>query len=402
MPASHKHTLEWLAGSCLALVLQTNYRLAGGVGIGEIGLAAFILLAILLREPASTTSQATCERFSRGFLVYLVACLLPSTILTARGTWGTSIDPAAAWRDYFAYVLSGLVIWVMAAKRFDIASCARAFAVCTLGLTLFQYRFGGPEAWYGLRFTGGAKNPNQLALYCLCGIAATTAHIRHPRYRLPLLAGFAAMGFACRSDAFMLTLLTIAAVFAMAVLFPARYLWIGVIAVGAFVLFVAAFSTTLPEALGDRWGDADQGGTRLTLLRNGLTAWQQSWWTILFGNGGGAFSGKIAPFEGDEAHNTIVDTLAIGGVVGVVALFWYPIQTTWDAYGRGKPLLFATMMGVLAFACFHYVGRHPVFWFTVLAVGAAAGPRSRVAIRPGRARPARVPLSPARGHLGAC
>jgi hypothetical protein len=387
---------------CLALVLQTNYRLAGGVGIGEIGLAAVILLAILLREPASTTGQTTRERFSRGFLIYLVTCLLPSTILTARGTWGTSIDPAAAWRDYFAYVLSGLVIWVMAARRFDIASCAKAFAVCTLAITLFQYRFGGSEAWYGLRFTGGAKNPNQLALYCLCGMAATAAHIRHPRYRLPLLTGFAAMGFACRSDAFMLTLMMITAVFAMAVLFPARYLWIGVFTLGALVLYVAAFSTALPEALGNRWGDADQGGTRLTLLRNGLTAWQQSWWTILFGNGGGAFSGKIGPFEGDEAHNTIVDTLAIGGVVGVVALFWYPVQTTWDAYGRGKPLLFATMMGVLAFACFHYVGRHPVFWFTVLAVGAAAEQRAPVAIRPRRARPAGVPLSPARGHLGAC
>ena len=402
MPSSHKHTTEWLTGSCLALVLQTNYRLAGGIGIGEVGLAAFIVLAPLLRESSPSLSNAASERFSRSFLLYLVMCLLPSTIFTALGAWGTSIDPSIAWRDYFAYVLSGLLIWVMAARRFDIASCARAFTVCTLAVTLFQYRFGGPEAWYGMRFTGGAKNPNQLALYCVCGMAATVAHTRLPQYRLPLLAGFAMMGFACRSDAFMLTLMTIAAVFAMAVLCPPRYLWIGIIAVGAVVMYVAAFSTALHDALGDRWGDADQGGTRLTLLLNGLAAWQQSWWTLLLGNGSGAFSGKIAPFEGDEAHNTIVDTLAIGGVVGVAALFWYPLQTTWDAYGRGKPLLFATMTGVLAFACFHYVGRHPVFWFTVLAVGAAARQPAPAAIRPGPTRPVMAPLSAARRHMGVC
>jgi len=402
VPAPHKHTIEWLAGTSLSLVLQTNYRLAGGIGIGEIGLASFVVLAPFVREPAPSSNMKSRVRFSHGFLIYLVVCLLPSTILTGLGAWGTSIDPAVAWRDYFAYVLSGFVIWCMSERRFDIASCARAFAVCTLAISLFQYQFGGPEAWYGMRFTGGAKNPNQLALYCVCGLAATAAHIRHPRYRWPLLAGFCAIGLLCRSDALTLTLMTIASVFTMAALFPPRYLWMGVVAVGVLVLYVAVFATTLPDALGDRWSDADQGGTRLTLLRNGLMAWRQSWWTVLLGNGGGAFSGKVAPFEGDEAHNTIVDTLATGGVIGAIALFWYPLQTAWDAYGRGKPLVFATMAGVLAFACFHYVGRHPVFWFTVLAVGTAAGQDSPAMVRRGRGGPVGSPRVLARSHLRAC
>lgn len=363
---------EWFVGVCLALILQTNYRLMTGVGIGELGLAAFVGLGPLSARRSNDDRSPDVERFAARFLVYLLACLLPSTVLTHLGVWGPLIDPAVAWKDYCAYLLNGVFIWTLAYQRFDIRSCSVAFVISSLALMALQYLYGGAEAWYGARFTAGAHNPNQLALYCIAAMVIAATTFTSIRKAAPALFIFLYFGWASRSDALVVCVLAGFVVLLMAVVFPPRYLGVGITAVTLGMLYLAFFSMhQVAEVLGARWSDADEGGGRLTLLVNGAKAWLNSGWSVLFGNGAGAFSGKIYPFEGDESHNTIVDSLAIGGVVGVTLLFDPPFRALWAAYSAKRPLVFATMAGLLAFSCFHYVGRHPVFWFAVLATGEA-------------------------------
>jgi hypothetical protein len=112
----------------------------------------------------------------------------------------------------------------------------------------------------------------------------------------------------------------------------------------------------------------------MTLYANGFEAWTHSWWTLLAGNGAGVFSGEFGPFEGMEAHNTPIDTLTIGGVVGFVGLYWVAGRATLRAYANSQPLLFACTAGLLALSCFHFVGRHPIFWFTILVLDSLQRP----------------------------
>ena len=87
----------------------------------------------------------------------------------------------------------------------------------------------------------------------------------------------------------------------------------------------------------------------------------------MLGNGAGAFSGIAGPFEAMEAHNTPIDLLAMGGVVGLTAVYYYPVRNAVLAYNRGMTILFPLLAGLIVFTMFHFVARHPVFWFTVFA-----------------------------------
>jgi hypothetical protein len=396
---------EWFVGVCLALILQTNYRLMTGVGIGELGLAAIVALGPLFTRRVNDDRSFASERFAGRFLVYLLACLLPSTILTHLGFWGSLIDPAVAWKDYCAYLLNGLFIWTLAYQRFDIRSCSVAFVLSSLALMALQYLYGGAEAWYSARFTAGAHNPNQLALYCMAAIVIAATAFSNVRSAAPAIVLFLFFGWESRSDALVVSMLAGFVVLLMAVAFPPRYVGIGITAVTVGMIYLAFFSMhQVTETLGARWGEADEGGGRLTLLVNGAKAWLNSEWSVLFGNGAGAFSGKGEPFEGDESHNTIVDSLAIGGVMGVALLFDPPFRALWAAYSARRPLVFASMAGLLAFSCFHYVGRHPVFWFAVLASGEACRKGAcALQVNGVTRRPLpSVPSAKAGARLGAC
>lgn len=396
---------EWYVGVCLALVLQSNYRLVSGIGIGELGLASFICLTPFFKPRTLEERSLFAENFASRFLLYLVACLLPSTLLTHVSTGGSLIDPAVAWRDYCAYVLNGLFIWSIAIRQFDIRSCCFAFTISSIALMSLQYAGGGPDAWYGTRFTAGARNPNQLSLYCTAGMVIAANGFKGLHRIAPALMMLIFFGLTSKSDAFMLTVLLSIVVYMMAVAFPPRYLTLGLVVVMLAGTYLALFTIeSVVESLGNQWSEADEGGGRLPLYINGVQAWLNSAWSVVFGNGAGAFSGQFHPFDNAEAHNTIIDSLAIGGLFGVMVLFDPPLRALWSAYTAKQPVVFAAMAGLLVFSCFHYVGRHPVFWFAVLATGeacrkgASAHPVKGLTRRPFPAAPA----AKVGARLGAC
>lgn len=362
-------SVEVCVGLCLALVLQTNYRLESGIGVGEIGLATFTGCSLLAAIGSRRQPFVATSGFPGAFVIYVLGGLSLSTAVTMLMGEVHQRGELGEWRDYAAYALSALFIWSLSRNQLNLGRCSIAFLVAATLLVSYQYNFGGTDAWYANRFTGGAKNPNQLTLYAVCGLVLTVAFIRSPTLKCAAIAGCTAAGYLTRSDAFLATTAVIVASYVIAVAVPPRFFVPACACGSGVVAFIwYSYSGVALDFLHQRWATADEGGLRMTLYANGFQAWTHSWWTLLAGNGAGVFSGESGPFEGMEAHNTPIDTLTIGGIVGFVGLYWVSGRATLRAYANSQPLLFACTAGLLALSCFHFVGRHPIFWFTILVL----------------------------------
>jgi O-antigen ligase len=133
----------------------------------------------------------------------------------------------------------------------------------------------------------------------------------------------------------------------------------------ATLVVVAVAETSWQDAAWNYFNYNDQGRVRLDLWVHGVEAWAHS---PLVGLGPGAFSGIDRPFQGSEAHNTIIDWGASTGLLGVAA--WLALAgATAFATIRARSLpLAGACIAFFVFAQFHYVMRHPILWFVQLAL----------------------------------
>lgn len=130
-----------------------------------------------------------------------------------------------------------------------------------------------------------------------------------------------------------------------------------------------------------------QGQNRLLLWQNGLRAWLDA---PVIGHGPGSFSGETAPYQGAEAHNTIVDWLASYGVVGASCLLAMYIVALRAGVQRRNLLLIGLLASVAVQAFTQFYGRSPYYWLWWI-VGAAIAQRLAV--------PTAADLR-AKGHVG--
>lgn len=364
------YRLEKFVGVCLSLVLLTTHRVIGGFSPGEIGLVIFMIWALVAGPRQRPLGAVTASLFLSGpiLLVLLGLCLT-----TAGGQLIRSASAHAStevWRDYCAYVFCGAMIIALAITQIDLRRTGTTLVCAMVCVAGYQYGCGGAGAWYGGRFTAGAANPNQLALYSICG---STILSTCERWSLTTKIGSATiifLGLLSGSDAYMMTLVAVCIAYGGAAMVPPRYFPVFVLcAMPALIIGVLHQGEWL-GILHDRFMMADEGHLRLTLYQNGLRAWAKNIVTLLVGNGAGSFSGDTGPFEGMEAHCTPIDILSIGGVLGLVVVYRGPIRAVVLGYAMRRSATFAWMVGLLTCSLFHYVGRHPIFWFTLVLVSA--------------------------------
>lgn len=365
-----KYLFSWemVVATGLVLVSQTALRFRDGLGIGEVILALFIGF-MLIQKIVSFKNRPLPKHlhFITSMLLFVVLVMLPVTIVnTYLGIYGSSL------RDILAYLLSLLLIYTIASARLDYEKVGLLLCIFLLLICTGQYLMGGENAWYyGVRFTGGAKNPNQLGLYILSSLLmlSTITSLRN-LWKFPIAGGLIFFGIITFSDALTMALLTILATFISIWLVPRKYLPIFIMFIGIPVMagiYAVIFETNMLAYAFEKWESADEGGGRLSLYYNAYKAYISSPSAWPFGFGAGAFSGFFGPFERVEAHNTFLDFLTIGGIAGVYLLFAPILRALWTAYALNKHALASLLFGLVVFSMFHFVVRHPVFWVSLTA-----------------------------------
>lgn len=351
-------------GASLALVLQTNYRLVDSVGFGEVGLAAFVLISLFAY--VFNGHWAVKRRYMAAFVFpgYILLILLMETILY----WLASTDGGVP-RDIFAYLLSALLILSLGLNRSNAKEISTVLIVITLLIVGWQYLFGVGEAWYSNRFTGGSKNPNQLALYMSCLLLLILISDFSLFVKVVFSSVVMFFGMKTLSDAYLLSLVVFVPCLVLLLILRNVYT--------RFILMIFVFLTLavvlymweeISGALLLVWDLADEGGGRVKLYTNGIKAWFSTPLSIIVGNGAGVFSGIDAPFQGAESHNTPIDVLSIGGAIGFLSLYYLAVKNLWSSGKEYKIFVFAGIMGLMVFSFFHLVVRHPIYWFTLYAV----------------------------------
>lgn len=355
--------LEVLVGASVALTLMTGYRSDLGVGVGEVGIMLALLVGLARGVGVSRMKDSTdLWRMPAWLLAYALLLLLPLTLINVF----LADLPGASLRDWFAYFLCFGFIFSLYYGKVDLVLAGRFFLYCVIAVMVGQFLFGGEAAWYSARFTAGAKNPNQLALYCVTGILVASTVVRDPLLKWGAIFLFIFFGLKSGSDAFMATLAVVPFIISIIYFVPRRsILSVGFLLMLSGLALLLMFQDDLLAWAGLEWEGADEGGLRLVLYQNGLRAWMDSVSAFLIGNGAGNFSGLGGPFQMGEAHNTPIDFLSIGGCIGLLLIYLFPVKFLVRAYAAREILVSSFIVALVVFSFFHFVARHPVWWFSL-------------------------------------
>lgn len=417
----------WLFCTALPLTTATQLRLPGlGLGPGEVLLAVGLLLVgwNCLRSPWTPTTSKS--QMAMG-LYWLVASL--SLFLGLIAGLITDHSPgASALHDLLAYLLAmcvslAVVFLPRAGQQAGRLVLGMAWATSLPAAVMWVYALfrewlGPLDLWYGLRYTGWAANPNQLALlllpapFLLFHLVESSEGGKDGRAVpvLVLLASLAmAAGWSTDSGALRLAWTVCLPLILLASMWRIRrgqerarqgvYAFLlavvmaGLLGRAAGLMPIravqgqqiraalqadldrsgAALPGGLPglrrdEAENLAWSltevrayyyEGDDLSVRTSLLLHGLMALERS---PLFGLGPGSFSGLEGPFQGSEAHNTLVDWGTNTGILGMAALSVLVLWIGHRLWRTGRYSLLAGLVALILFSQFHHVLRHPLVW----------------------------------------
>lgn len=355
---------ELLLGLGLGLGFLTSLRFFGPVGVPEIFVALGLFFLIWKRPRGVFHSRSLIERALKTYLLASIVLILPivTLLIQLEGSYTNSSSPE--------YILSfilgiGLSYWLqdaISANAIDMKRLTFWFATAFLlanffALYIFKYDLGiGDES----RYTGGAKNPNQLTFY-----AATLSLylvLFNARLAFLLIPIVIMIVLATRSDAYLLGMALVIVsyvffklVFSLRLPFRFRFtLAFSVVALCVALTF-AFFSNTLAEM----WLLADEGDSRTNLMRNAFLA---SFYSPLVGFGAGSFSGFVSPFLGSEAHNTFLDLSMQFGFIFPIVIYGIMIVALVKLLKLRKFLIAAFVVGFIESGLFHFSARHFTFW----------------------------------------
>jgi O-antigen ligase len=227
----------------------------------------------------------------------------------------------------------------------------------------------------GYRFTGGANNPNQLALFLsaipfiafflLVGTKKTNIRIVYGT----VLLGTIFAGLETKSDGLvaswvMATIILILAHIVRRIDRPARLPVILLIisSIGFIAVLNNELIYTTLNYIRNTFNELDQDGSRGSLWMQGLETFMGS---PIFGFG----PGPQLVYYGDyrfEVHNTFIDLLTQIGFLGMLLHLWFLSKSLLKV--RHSSILFTAMICLILFSASHFVLRQPIYWFYILSL----------------------------------
>ena len=366
------------------LMVMTSIRIPGiPLGVGEI-LMLFSIIVLLFRHKENDEKQLNSfHQFSvlNSYWTLFFISLFCGAIINLL-----EVDRTISYTTLFAYIFNWFIIYIMVQRLTidDVIDIVRYLAVYgtifyfvlyLYSVNISRYLFSIPLYYSGgARFSGGAKNPNQLALFfsMMPFISAYFMKSCFLNKKITRGIGWAfvccggiLIGIKCNSDA-IIGAWTIGLAFFC---YRLSFKWIHNTLVKISIIFFAVIFIFLVfhnEIFNrfERWfNDLDAGGSRQILWYEG---WKASKDSFLIGFGPGSFCGPTQA----EAHNTIIDFLTQGGLLAVTALMilFYHVY----ASAANDIILSSAVIALILYSMGHFVGRQPVFYFYLL-FGMAAG-----------------------------
>lgn len=384
-----RRLVAWWVALAVVLTGATQLRSeALPIGPGEAVLASWIFFMAMLLLTGRVLAGPVCRFFcwywmAAAALLGLGALMAIAMDRVDTSTGGGPMHDTIAYALLAAFSCSLALRWRDNNEEYYLTIMRVAFFAFTACLTIMLClgmvvpSIGPIRFWYGgVRFAGWAENPNQPALFATVMpffgwyLAQRARGWRRVAYGLAILCAVA-VGLATRSDGTRvawlgsLGVVCLIAWYYNPVLRRGRLLpYVSHVIVPALLIVSAV--TYGPELLAafeqvgvDLYEQTGQGDIRLTVWLNGLRALAES---PIVGWGPGAFSGLNRPFEGFEAHNTLIDWGASTGSLGLAmhAALW--AYCAWRALSVGALPLFAAVIAMVIDSMFGYNLRHPVYW----------------------------------------
>jgi hypothetical protein len=384
----------------LGILLSNGTQLRFGdmpIGPGELLLVTWLLLAfigqLLHAPPRASLALTIVARFWIAMAFAQAAGLVVGLALEPF------FDVPSIVHDVVAYSLLACVGLMMAIRLADQAARRRtAWLVAIFGagcqLLLLADAFdvvpiAAIEPWFFDRLKGWCNDANQLGLLSAC-LTANAVFLAQTRSGLVgTLVGAACAviavvtGILTKSDSYTVFLLVAVPVMTLTGARrwtettrpppPVKALIVG-LALVATPLFVAALVPFVPAVLDrvenyskDVYDDNDQGATRFMLWSEAVKKGTEAG---MAGMGPGAHltskSYKRPPPDKFEAHNTTLDLFTQGGLLASAAFLGLIGSAAWCAIRARIAALAGLSCGLLVFSLFHFVIRHPEFWFSVI------------------------------------
>lgn len=362
----------------MASMLATQSRVAGVVGMGEVSGLLFILVTIARGQRAwpARLPGMLLLMFVLGFVVG--AAVNQLTLLSAQ----------AAPRDLaavaFSLLYAGCVLSFLQTQQAPVLALARGLSLAVLVQCLpLALMFTGAEsnAWltdsdlpgipFLSRYVGLSDNPNQLGVL-MCAFPFIALHAARNSSRLSdrfligcaLVAG-AAISVLIRSD-------TVFAAYVLCVS-AASMLWINRFATSTaairfdagrlaasllLVLSAVGVFYVVADASIEKTGSRDANG-RFERWQNAIRGIGESY---LMGVGPGGQSGETQPFQGEEAHNLVLDITLQGGIITLATYVFLVIICANAALRSRQIYLVCAVLAILVEQLAHYTGRQPLAW----------------------------------------
>lgn len=367
-----------LLGIALSFTTFTKVRFFGPIGIGELLLAITVIMLIV--QLAHNQKVYISEK-SIKLVSLLYAFILLAFISNLVGAFRGTIE-IMDFRDIIAFLLPIAIIILLvhlfdyqnilikAALYFYIYSQAYIYFCLLYLLVIRNFFYIDFFYYFSTRFSGLSLNPNQLALLTL--ILPIISLYLMSRKKIPIYIGIlnvvAAVwvGIKIESDALLVTWIISFFIYSY-ILFIKKIKLKKSLKI-ILNLFGLSFLVSLLKIASDILKDvsnsfnevSNQSAIRYTLWENGIKAFSKS---PLIGNGTKSQSGLTSPFEGHEAHNTLIDLISMLGLFGFIIIL---LLSLWAIINSRQNLYYLILLlQVFIYSNFHNVMRQPIFWFVL-------------------------------------
>jgi len=394
----------------LVLANATQLRLPGlPLGVGEFFLVAW--LALTLAHEVHRLGPPLNTALSRLIIFWLVFAFAQSVGWMVGLATEHFPDTASAAHTAIAYMLVAAVScfivvmpesWRRLRRITWIAVVVGATSVAVLLAGAYDLvPLPGIEPWIWRRLRGWSENPNQFALLC-AALLVLSVHLTETAEKgidklvaLACAVPFFIAGILTKSDSFILFVLIAAP------MFLCLKLWIWVFSIEPRLTFRTAFASLMflaspallvsaapfAPAMIDRTEEFaaatmeqnDQAENRFKLWREALVIGMEA---NMLGLGPGPHlvkkQWKRPPPDKFEAHNTLLDLFTQGGIVASLSFLWITATAFVVAYRAKRIALAMLVLSVFIFSNFHFIARHPIYWFSIaLCLVAGEGVRRR-------------------------